>query len=92
MNSKFLGEYFKWGKIESEEDKLLAEIEQSKAEMEIAASVFNNVRDPLLVEVAIYAEKAAKKRYEYLIEVAKKNHISVDGEYIIERCTRLAKY
>lgn len=91
MKKQFLSNYIKWKEPVTEERRILDEIEQAKAEIEIAASIFQNVGDPLLIELAIYTEKAAKKRYSYLIELAKKMNISVDRDYIIERCTRLAK-
>ncbi|MGL4848464.1 MAG: DUF2508 family protein [Clostridium sp.] len=76
----------------SEKDYILEQITRTKAEIEIARSAFDNVRDPLLIEVAIYAEKAAMKRYSYFMELAKRNGIVASREYIIGNCTRLAEY
>ncbi|WP_195972888.1 DUF2508 family protein [Clostridium thermobutyricum] len=76
----------------SEKDYILEQISATKAEMEIASSAFDNVKDPLLIEVAIYAERAAMKRYSYFIELAKKKGIVASNGYIIENCTRLAEY
>ncbi|MGL5648815.1 MAG: DUF2508 family protein [Clostridium sp.] len=76
----------------SEKDYILEQIKKTKAELEIASSAFDNVRDPLLIEVAIYAEKVALKRYSYFMEQAKIKGIVASQEYIIENCTRLAEY
>lgn len=66
------------GKIDySKEDKqIIDSIEQAKAEMEVASCMFENVSDPKLIEVAIYSEEAAKKRYEYLLGIAKERELT----------------
>lgn len=57
----------------SEQDlELLDDIRQSIIEMEVARSLFDNVSDPQLIELAIHAEDTAKSRCNYLIGVAKK--------------------
>lgn len=76
----------------SKKEYILEQIEATKAEMEIASSAFDNVKDPLLIEVAIYAEKAAMKRYSYYMNLAKEQGVEASEEYIIEKCTRLADY
>lgn len=68
-----------------EEKELIDSIEQSKIEMDCARSVFENVSDPKLVEVAILAEEAAKKRYEFLLLIAKERGIKVTKEYILDK-------
>lgn len=92
MNKNFIVEYLRSiiG-YRSENKDLLMAIENAKAEMEIASSIFENVEDPLLIEVAIYAEQAAKKRYAYLVNQAKKKRIEVNRKYIINKNIRLAE-
>ena len=43
-------------------------------EIESAECMFNSVSDPKLIEAAIYRSEAAKKRYDYLISLAKKKY------------------
>ena len=42
--------------------------------MEAAESMFNSVDDPKLIEAAIYREEAAKKKFDYLLSVAKEQY------------------
>lgn len=91
MNKNFIVEYLRSiiG-YRSEKKELLMAIESAKAKMEITSSVFENVEDPLLIEVAIYEEQAAKKRYAYLVDQAKKKNIEVNNRYIISKNMRFA--
>lgn len=92
MNKNFIVKYLR-GVIGHRDEKrdLLMAIEGAKAEMEIANSIFENVEDPLLIEVAIYAEQAARKRYAYLVDQAKKNGVKANKKYIINKNLRLAE-
>lgn len=92
MNKNFIVKYLR-GVIgyRSEKRDLLMAIEGAKAEMEIANSIFENVEDPLLIEVAIYTEQAARKRYAYLVDQAKKKGIKANKKYIINKNLRLAE-
>lgn len=51
--------------------KMYDAIQQAKHEWEFAQSYFDCVSDPELVEYAIYNQKAAEQKYEYLIKQAK---------------------
>ena len=42
--------------------------------MEAAESMFNSVNDPKLIEAAIYREEAAKKKFDYLLSIAKEQY------------------
>ncbi len=55
-------------------DKVLEEIQESIKEIEAAESMFNNVDDPKLIEAAIYREESAKKKFDYLLSVAKEQY------------------
>ncbi|MGL5151782.1 MAG: YaaL family protein [Clostridium sp.] len=70
---------------------ILEEIEKAKLEMEAARSFFENVSEPKLIDVAIYTEEVAKRRYDYLISIARKNNIRVTKQYILDKCTRIAE-
>lgn len=72
-------------------EELLEQIEKAKLEMDAARSFFNNVSDSNLVEVAIYTEAIAKKRYDYLITEARKKNVKVSNKYILDRCVRAAE-
>lgn len=52
-------------------DDIILAIEHAKNDMEIASSIFNIASDEKLIEMAIYAEEYAKKKYEYLLALAK---------------------
>ena len=55
-------------------DKVLREIQASIREMEAAESMFNSVDAPKLIEAAIYREEAAKRKFDYLLSVAKEQY------------------
>lgn len=55
-------------------NKVLEEIQDSIIEMESAESMFNSVNDPKLIEAAIYREEAAKRKFDYLLSVAKEQY------------------
>jgi hypothetical protein len=65
--------------------KLLEDMEVAKMEINAARSMFNNVNDDDLIEVAIYSENVARKRYDYLLSIARKKGIRVGTDYIVER-------
>lgn len=56
-------------------EKVLEEIQESIREMEAAESMFNSVNDPKLIEAAIYREEAAKKKFDYLLSIAKEQYL-----------------
>jgi len=72
-------------------EKLLEDMESAKIEINVARSMFNNVNDDKLIEVAIYSEKVARKRYEYLLSIAREHGISVGTDYIIEKSVQIAE-
>ncbi len=56
-----------------EQKKLLNSIEKAREDLEVAREYFNSVDDPRLIDYAIYREEAAKARYMFLLNEAKKN-------------------
>ena len=92
MNKKNIIQYIT-GINENENEGLdiVDAIEDAKAELEAARSTFDNVQDSKLIELAIYAEEVALKRYEYLLSLAKERDIRVSNEYILDRCIRMAE-
>ena len=73
------------------EDELIYEIEYALIEIETARNMFNNVDDSNLIEVAIYSEDAAVKRFEHLLRRAKEKGVSVSHSYIIDKFLELAE-
>ena len=66
-------------------ENLLQEMEEAKKEIKAARSMFNNVSDETLIEVAIYSENVARKRYDYLLSIARSMDIEVGYDYIYEK-------
>jgi hypothetical protein len=71
--------------------KLIEDMEIAKMEINVARSMFNNVNDDKLIEVAIYSENVARKRYDYLLSIAREKGISVGSNYIIEKNVQIAE-
>lgn len=71
--------------------KLMEDMEIAKMEISVARSMFNNVNDDKLIEVAIYSEHVARKRYDYLLAIARENGIKVGYEYIAEKSVQIAE-
>lgn len=66
-------------------EKLLDEMEEAKKEINAARSMFDNVSDETLIEVAIYSENVARKRYDYLLSIARAINLRVGYDYIYEK-------
>lgn len=71
--------------------QLIEDMEIAKKELDAARSMFNNVNDSELIEVAIYSEDVARKRYDYLLSIAKEKGISVGNDYILEKNIEIAE-
>lgn len=61
-----------------EQKRLLNDIEKAREELERCRIYFDSVKDPHLVDYAIYMEEAAKSKYMYLLNEVKKNGLKVD--------------
>ncbi|MBI6875732.1 YaaL family protein [Clostridium aciditolerans] len=68
----------------AEQKKLLNSIEKAREDLKVAREYFNAVNDPRLVDYAIYREEAAKARYMFLLNEAKKNELKVECSNSIE--------
>lgn len=62
--------------------KFFEEIDRVLIEMKTAQKMFDEVEDENLIEMAIYLENIAKKRYAFLLAFAKNNKMKADNEYI----------
>ena len=56
---------------ETDVEKMHQALAQAKHEWEFAQSYFDSVSEPDLVEFAIFNQKAAEQKYEYLLKQAK---------------------
>lgn len=92
MNKKNILEYIlKSLRKDIYEDELINEIEYALIEIETARNMFDNVDDSKLIDVAIYSEEAAVKRFEHLLKKAKEKGVSVSSSYIIDKFLELAE-
>lgn len=71
--------------------KLIEDMEIAIMEINVARSMFNNVNDDKLIEVAIYSEDVARRRYDYLLSIAREIGITVGYDYIIEKSIKIAE-
>lgn len=92
MNKKNIVEYL-MNKADTPDvyAKLLEDMEIAKMEINVARSMFNNVNDDILIEVAIYSENVARKRYDYLLSIARERGISVENRYVVENNVQIAE-
>ncbi len=86
MNKKRIIEYLISRTKDIDVNKeLIDQLEDTKSEIDAARSMFDNVSDSKLIEVAIYAEEMAKKRYDYLLLIAKSRWIKVTDDYVLQK-------
>ncbi len=86
MNKKSVLEYISdKATVIDENHQLLDDMEAAKRELDAARSMFNNVNDSTLIEVAIYSEDVAKERYDYLLSLAKEKGLTVSNDNFIEK-------
>ncbi|MCR4943258.1 MAG: YaaL family protein [Clostridium sp.] len=74
-----------------EDSELISEIEYALIEIDTAKNIFNNVSDSNLIEVAIYSEDAATRRFEHLLKKAKEEGISVSKAHMIDKYLEIAE-
>lgn len=76
MNRKEILRYITRKSIYTAEQKLLlSAIDKAREDLKNARQYFEVVNDPSLVDYAIYMESAAKAKYIYLLNEAKKNNL-----------------
>ena len=69
--------------IKSNNNALLNDIEQARKDLEYARMYFDLVKEPKLVDYAIYTEEAAKAKYVYLLLKAKEENIKLEDYSIL---------
>lgn len=62
---------------------LINDIEEARKNLECARMYFDLVKDPKLVDYAIYTEEAAKAKYVYLLLKAKEENIKLEYSFIL---------
>lgn len=69
----------------TEEDKeLIKAIMESQDEIYRATNYFQLAKEPILIDYAIYLEQAAKSKYIYLLNQAKKRNIKISYKYVLK--------
>lgn len=85
MDRKRIASYLiKKSKYTEEQKRLLNAVDKAREDLDIARQYFNIVNDPRLVDYAIYMEEAAKAKYMYLLNEAKKAGLKFQGDTIIK--------
>lgn len=81
--AKILSVFF----VEKDEDSVitpeidnLQNVKSAHRDWMLAQKQFEWVTDPDLIDQAIYAEVAARKRYTYLLKKAKETHVDFSGQ------------
>ncbi|AKN33166.1 hypothetical protein Ccar_20935 [Clostridium carboxidivorans P7] len=67
-----------------EQERLLDAIDKAREDLKNAVGYFELVNDPRLVDYAIYMEEAAKAKYAYLLNEAKKSNLKVISSDILQ--------
>ncbi|MBM7872264.1 hypothetical protein JOC70_003819 [Clostridium pascui] len=67
-----------------EDKKLIKAIMESQEEISRATNYFQIAKEPILIDYAIYLEQAAKSRYIYLLNQAKKRNIKISYKYVLK--------
>lgn len=72
--------------IDEQESKesLVTLVNRARFEWEQTQALFEEVQDPDLVDHAIYAMEAAKKKYVYLLKLARKDNVCAEDICDIE--------
>lgn len=71
-------------KYTEEQQEIIRAIEETKKELDRARQYFEAVKEPMLVDYAIYMEQAAKSRFSYLLEEAKRQGIKADYTSMVQ--------
>lgn len=80
----FLGNFNTSNQEPSSDDELLDAIRTARQEWYAAQSYFENVSDQELVDYSIYKLEAAKRKYMYLLNLARKEGL-VNNQVIQEK-------
>ncbi|WP_097028522.1 YaaL family protein [Clostridium peptidivorans] len=74
----------------TEEDKeLIKAIMESQDEIYRATNYFQLAKEPILIDYAIYLEQAAKAKYIYLLNQAKKRNIKISYKYVLKEANEV---
>lgn len=74
----------KRSKYTADQKRLLSDIDKAREDLEISRIYFNAVKDPCLVDYAIHMEEAAKAKYMYLLNEAKKSGLKIECESMLQ--------
>lgn len=68
-------------KEEDEDDEFLRDLRGAYVELKSSQLFFENVKDPDLVDYAIFRLEAAKAKYSYFLKKAKEKGITANGAF-----------
>lgn len=93
MNRRNIVKYLleKNSKYTKSQRKLLKDIESARLEIERCSVYFDTVKDRNLVDYAIHMEEAAKAKYMYLLNKARKNGLKINNESILQNTLSVKK-
>ena len=74
----------KKSKYTEDQKRLLNAVDKAREDLNVARQYFNTVNDPRLIDYAIYMEEAAKAKYMYLLNEAKKGGLKVQGDNVLK--------
>lgn len=83
---KIIENVLKKSKYTEEQRRIIKALEIAKNEWQTSWEYFNQVKDPKLIDYAIYAQEASKAKYMYLLNEAKKNNIKINTCLLIQNC------
>lgn len=66
-----------------EQRQLIEAIEEARQEIQRARDYFDIVKEPKLIDYAIFMEEAAKAKYVFLLEEAKRLEVKIDCSYML---------
>ena len=58
---------------------LMLELEEAKCQWKNMQNIYNEVSDPALIDAVIYQMIAAEHRYEYLLQLAKRESLTCEN-------------
>ncbi|OFI04980.1 hypothetical protein CLOACE_19940 [Clostridium acetireducens DSM 10703] len=74
----------KKSKLTKSKKNLIKAIDEAREELILAQNYFDSVKEPNLIDYAIYREQAARLKYIYLLNQAKKLKIKINYKNLVK--------
>lgn len=84
MNNRVMKVLKRDKRYSKEEKDIIRCIIEAEEEMKRARMWFEIVKEPELIDYAIYSEEAAKSKYTYFLNKAKSKNIKINYNYILK--------